>query len=592
MINKKSEEFKFMREMQKSTNVPIGIASAFFCLFAVFMVSPIYLKQVWWLFLLLAVINFVIIVFLFIPLTNRMNTRRISFDIYDWKRRGFSDSQRTNLLKDLNFLPLKVFLSSLVMCILFIFTWLVFVFSITRLPYFDGLPLAFVDALFMFFSSIYIGYAIALAAMLRAEDITSRYACDLVREGVIVEEKPDSLFGLSSHKRSLLFLVIPVVLYAFETMVVFEHCILHFDFKVSVIGNLRLLILTVVNTLILVVCIKFNEHRPKKIIKAIISNLTENIQKHIFQSIPADLSDQHSYLAYLINKNNKYMQEIFEKSDDASMEITNAVDSLVELSTENSTASIEQSATVRQVVSSMEYADFLSNDISKKTNEVLKDISQNFTYVERGLATLHDSIAKMVDISESNVELINGIENLTKQISTIWDIVNIIDGIAEQAKIIAFNAEIEASSAGKTGKNFHSVANEIRRLAENTSISTNEIKESIFRIQNSFDDLINSSKKGTVNINQGLKFSDELSRNFACIKDSSYSIQSSANDVNGIISKQISSFAQILETLKEISGSIEINTCASHEVSNTALKLQAMADDLNNLKKSNIQFGR
>ena len=63
MINKKSEEFKFMREMQKSTNVPIGIASAFFCLFAVFMVSPIYLKQVLWLFLLLAVINFVIIVF-------------------------------------------------------------------------------------------------------------------------------------------------------------------------------------------------------------------------------------------------------------------------------------------------------------------------------------------------------------------------------------------------------------------------------------------------------------------------------------------------------------------------------------------------
>jgi len=592
MINKKSEEFKFMREIQKSTNVPIAVASAFFYLFAVFMVSPIYLKQVWWLFLLVAVINFFIIVFLFIPFINSVNTRRISFEIYDWKRRGFSDSQRTNLLKDLNFLPLKVFLSSLVICILFIFIWLVLVFSITRLPYFDGLPLAFVDALFMFLSSFYTGYAIGLAAMLRAEDITSRYASDLVIEGVIVEEKPDSLFGLSSHKRALLFIVIPVVLYAFETMVVFEHGILHFDFKVSVIGNLSLLILTVVNTLILVVCIKFNEHRPKKIIKAIIFNLTENIQKHIFQSIPTDLSDQHSYLAYLINKNNKYMQEIFEKSDAASMEITNAVDSLVELSTENSTASIEQSASVRQVVSSMEYADFLSNDVSKKINEVLKDISQNFTYVEHGLTTLHDSIAKMVDISESNVELIKGIENLTKQISAIWDIVNIIGGIAEQSKIIAFNAELEASSAGKAGKNFHSVANEIRRLAENTSISTNEIKESIFRIQNSFEDLINSSKRGTVNINQGLKLSDELSRNFASIKDSSYSIQSSANDVNGTISKQISSFAQILETLKEISGSIEINTSASHEVSNTALKLQAMADDLNNLKKSNIQFGR
>ncbi|MCR5699746.1 MAG: hypothetical protein K6G52_08910, partial [Treponemataceae bacterium] len=359
-----------------------------------------------------------------------------------------------------------------------------------------------------------------------------------------------------------------------------------------VTGNLSLLILTVVNTLILVVCIKFNEHRPKKIIKAIISNLTENIQKHIFQSIPADLSDQHSYLAYLINKNNKYMQEVFENSDTASNEITDAVNTLVELSTENSTASIEQSASVRQIVSSMEYADYLSNDVSKKINEVLKDISQNFTYVEKGFTTLHESITKMVDISESNVDLIKGIENLTNQISAIWDIVDIISGIAEQSKIIAFNAELEASSAGKAGKNFHSVANEIRRLAENTSISTNEIKESIYRIQQSSDDLINSSKSGTTNINEGLKLSDELNRNFTSIKDSSYSIQSSANDVNETISKQISSFAQILETLKEISVSIEINTSASNDVSNTASNLKSMADALNNLKKSNIQFGR
>ena len=72
-------------------------------------------------------------------------------------------------------------------------------------------------------------------------------------------------------------------------------------------------------------------------------------------------------------------------------------------------------------------------------------------------------------------ETISGIKMLGEKIESIWDIVNIINGIADQTKIIAFNAELEASAAGEAGKNFQIVATEIRRLADSTVSSTNEI---------------------------------------------------------------------------------------------------------------------
>ena len=60
----------------------------------------------------------------------------------------------------------------------------------------------------------------------------------------------------------------------------------------------------------------------------------------------------------------------------------------------------------------------------------------------------------MQDIQESSIDTIGGIKNLEEQIDGIWEIVAIINSIAAQTKIIAFNAELEASSAGEEGKSF------------------------------------------------------------------------------------------------------------------------------------------
>ena len=71
----------------------------------------------------------------------------------------------------------------------------------------------------------------------------------------------------------------------------------------------------------------------------------------------------------------------------------------------------------------------------------------------------------------------------------------IINTVGDQTKLIAFNAALEASSAGEAGKRFSVVASEIRRLADSVTDSTSEIESKISEIQDSISRLVITSEK-------------------------------------------------------------------------------------------------
>ncbi|MBP5156522.1 MAG: hypothetical protein ILP18_01435, partial [Treponema sp.] len=159
--------------------------------------------------------------------------------------------------------------------------------------------------------------------------------------------------------------------------------------------------------------------------------------------------------------------------------------------------------------------------------------------------------------------------------------VTLINSVADQAKIIAFNAELEASSAGEAGKNFHIVATEIRRLADGIIDGTKEIKEKINEIQQSSDSLILASENGTVKIEEGCDTAKSLEERFESIKNASEVTAASAGDITTIIQQQAAASEQILITLKQIAAGIENFTAATESISTASQNLKAIAVELN-----------
>lgn len=241
----------------------------------------------------------------------------------------------------------------------------------------------------------------------------------------------------------------------------------------------------------------------------------------------------------------------------------------------------DQSAAVKEIVATMEDSNTLSENISLKISDVASVANKTSCDVADGAIALEVNVSKLHEIFEANQQTISGIKALGDKIENIWDIVTLINSVADQAKIIAFNAELEAASAGEAGKNFHIVASEIRRLADGIIDGTKEIKERINEIQQSSDSLIIASESGTEKINEGCACAQELETRFESIRSAAEITADSAGDITSIIQQQTAASAQILITLKQIAAGVENFSSATENISTSAELLKDVAIQLN-----------
>ena len=256
------------------------------------------------------------------------------------------------------------------------------------------------------------------------------------------------------------------------------------------------------------------------------------------------------------------------------------IQGLVDSAKKNEAASHDQSAAVKEIVATMEDNTALGEEMSKKARDVSDVASKTNSDVSDGVAYLEQNVRHLHEISDANQHTIEGIKQLGNKIETIWDIVTLINTVADQAKIIAFKAELEASSAGESGKNFHIVATEIRRLADGIIDGTREIKERITEIQSSSDSLILLSESGTEKIKEGCAKAQQLEKQFESIRSASEITANRAGDITTIIQQQAMASEQILITLKQIATGVDDFARATEFITSSSEALRGIARNL------------
>lgn len=516
------------------------------------------------------------------PFTNRLITKSVSKRIIHYAKKETTVHERTVLLKDLMGIPkyvaLQVFLIFLGGCII----WL------TLCKFIAGFSSA--EAGFAITAGIFGSIISALFSLNMAENVCSMFAKPFVDQGVdsrlVAKFK---FFGMPVKTSFNFYVVFPLV---FSTIILLfllwigylsETPLLHVGSTEA--GIMRVLIIFISNVLF---CVFLSRMYFNKIIKSnhqITETMITIVSKGAMTTalLPSDLANELSYNAYLINQTILLFRDIFGKAGKIASSVMQSTQDLVLTSRETESISIEQSSSVKEIVATMEDADKLSRNIATRIAEVALVANKTTEDVQNGFTTLATNLQKMNEITEANIETIKGIKALSEKIESIWDIVNIINSIADQTKIIAFNAELEAASAGEAGKNFHIVANEIRRLADLTTNSTKAIKSRITEIQHSSDNLIITSEGGTEKIHEGCELSVNLETNFENIKSSAEITAESSNDIKDIINQQTYAFEQIVITLRQISESIENFSVSTQTVTNASENLRRIADDLSNI---------
>jgi methyl-accepting chemotaxis protein len=263
--------------------------------------------------------------------------------------------------------------------------------------------------------------------------------------------------------------------------------------------------------------------------------------------------------------------------------LVNLTSNLTSSSEEVIVTANQQSAAVKEIVTTLESSNELSKDIQAKSNNVHLLSAQTKENVDKGLALLEENIRQMDEIKKTNTGLIFDIQALGEQMVNIGEIVTIINKIAHQTKIIAFNAELQASASKESGKNFEIVASEIRRLVDNTVTSTTEIKTKIKEVQQSAKKLTKTFENETIEINQGWELTAKLKKVFDNILSSSDSSTMASQTIGASIDEQAVLIEQVLITLRQISEGIDSFVLSTNSSEEAADLLKSMAVELNEM---------
>ena len=198
-----------------------------------------------------------------------------------------------------------------------------------------------------------------------------------------------------------------------------------------------------------------------------------------------------------------------------------------------------------------------------------------------GTHIIESAASEMQKISDAVQSSATVIEDLGRHSEQISSIVNTIKEIADQTNLLALNAAIEAARAGEQGRGFAVVADEVRKLAERTSLSTTEIASMVGKIQNGTRSAVNSMQSGVVQAGKGVELATQAGNSINEIRSGSMRVTEVVNSISEAIREQVTASSEIAKSVEQVAQMSEANAVAMKDTTQAAHHLKQLSSSLN-----------
>ncbi|NDB91689.1 MAG: hypothetical protein EB167_03130 [Nitrososphaeria archaeon] len=225
----------------------------------------------------------------------------------------------------------------------------------------------------------------------------------------------------------------------------------------------------------------------------------------------------------------------------------------------------------------------------------------------KSAAEAAERMIRIIKVADESAAKIKGLSERTGQITSVLDVIR---KIAEQTNLLALNAAIEAARAGEAGRGFAVVADEVRRLAEGSAKSSEEIGSLIKQIQDDSAATAQSIEQGSKEIMEG---KDVIDRALGSLREVSKKIQEVSSNVVEVsnsthtqlaevekLTKAASDIAAVAEqnasATEEASAAMEEQSSGMHEITSATQRLTEISEKLerasSSFKLSNTEYDR
>ena len=243
---------------------------------------------------------------------------------------------------------------------------------------------------------------------------------------------------------------------------------------------------------------------------------------------------------------------------------------------EAATAMNEMNATVQEVAKNAGSASTASAETKQKA--------------EAGAQVVEKAVHSIEQVHQMSLELKDDMAQLNEHAQDITRIMNVISDIADQTNLLALNAAIEAARAGEAGRGFAVVADEVRKLAEKTMASTNDVGNAIKAIQESTAKSMAGVEQSVARIGEATELA---SQSGAALQEIVATVEATADQVNAIATaseEQSAASEEINQSIVQVNDmsrqTAEAMAEAAKAVSDLAAQAQGLTDLIQELKEA------
>ncbi len=248
-----------------------------------------------------------------------------------------------------------------------------------------------------------------------------------------------------------------------------------------------------------------------------------------------------------------------------------------------SAGATQQAASINQITASLGEIEKSTTQTVDKARALGKAAKKTQEKGHLGLSSVEESVMGMKAVRDKVQVIAQNILDLSKQTQMVGEITSVVTNLAQQSKMLALNASIEAAKAGESGKGFAVVAAEVKNLAEQSEQSTAQVQQILEDIKRSTEKAVMVTEQGTKEVDQGMKLVEQAGEIIRSLNDVIHDATIASQQIEAAISQEGVGIEQITAGMNEIN---QVTSSLSEGVKQTTEVIANLSNISMRLKES------
>ncbi|MBV8801491.1 MAG: methyl-accepting chemotaxis protein [Gammaproteobacteria bacterium] len=321
-----------------------------------------------------------------------------------------------------------------------------------------------------------------------------------------------------------------------------------------------------------------------------INNYINVFRKHSSNIAAGDLTqrlvissnDDMGKLGNDLNVMTESLAKVSAQINNACHDMISTLEEVKHASNVQSSGATEQASSINEITSSLEEIEKSSTQTIEKAKTLGEIAERTRSKSQLGLQAVEQSSTGMKTVREKVQTIAQTILELSNQTQQIGEITAVVNTLAQQSKMLALNASIEAAKAGDAGKGFAVVAAEVKNLAEQSEHSTSQVQKILEDIRHATEKAVMATEEGIKGVDQGTLLVEETGDTVRNLSDVIHEATIASQQIEAAIRQEGIGIEQITAGMNEIN---QVTHSYVESVKQTIEAISHLTANVKNLKE-------